>query len=483
MPPRKTDLSRIGLARLIFRRWPLGLLVGAVSAGGAFAFLARSPHRYVSEILIERRAPRLTANDPANEFDMTRLTSEIQRTVTLLKSSFMMDRWMDALGEQPKNLAEREKIRATLLSSLTVKPVNFTTIFSIRTAGISPEQARQRVSTLVQVFSTMVVERQQAEASRVIEGLSKRLDRIEGSMKKTRTTMKRSDIKNPLDLAGSTAQREEESHLDSDERLRSQLVREINETTPSLHLNMDEVVRILADPVVSRAPLSIPARQRVVAVGVGLFCALASLLLLDWTNPLIWRAGDVFPFAGEASIIPFPKVRRPEKDLEGFAPLLDPVGRDLSEALRLHGKAVVQMVSASDGEGKTTLANLLAHLLKDTETAYRTEWTVGSKKTLSTKGEGSPPGEVSSPLSVEDPLPTLLKTHRLVIVDTNVTAPALPWNSLLKEPDVLCVVLSAGRTRRAWLQAFASHLNVGPSTKIHFILNYYTDPLPPLWRP
>lgn len=482
MPPRKTELTRIGLARLIFRRWPLGLLVGAVSAGGAFALLARSPHRYVSEILIEKRAPRLTTSDPANEFDMTRLTSEIQRTVTLLKSSFMMDRWMDALGDQPKDLAEREKTRAALLSSLTVKPVNFTTIFSIRTAGISPEQAKQRVTTLVQVFSTMVVERQQAEASRVIEDLSKRLDRIELSMKKTRTTMKRSDIKNPLDLAGSTAQRAEESHLDSDERLRSQLIREINETTPSLHLNRDEVVRLLADPVVSRAPLSVPARQRGVALGVGLLCALASLLLLDWTNPLIWRAGDVFPFVGEASIIPFPKVRQPEKDLERHALLLDPVGRDLSEALRFHGKAVVQIVSASDGDGKTTFANLLAHLLKNTETAYRTEWTVGSKKPLSTKGERMTSEAVSLPLSAEDPLPTLLKTHRLLIVDTNVTAPALPWNSLLKESDVLCVVLSAGRTRRAWLQTIASHLNVGPSTKIYFILNYYKDPLPTRWR-
>src|SRR4051812_8266135 len=96
-----SEMNLTALMRVLFRWQRAGqtafatLLVMTL----ALTFL-RSP-RYESQVFLERKPVRITpivTKQDDERYDVYRLTSESQWSVALLKSRFIMERWLDAIG-------------------------------------------------------------------------------------------------------------------------------------------------------------------------------------------------------------------------------------------------------------------------------------------------------------------------------------------------------------------------------------------------
>src|SRR4051812_25581143 len=103
------DLS--GLLKVLHRRKTAGrrafVALAVIGMAGA---LIRSP-RYESQVILERKPTHVTpvlGKQEDERFDIYRLTSESQWSVALIKSRFILEKWMEAIGIQPHSASNKE---------------------------------------------------------------------------------------------------------------------------------------------------------------------------------------------------------------------------------------------------------------------------------------------------------------------------------------------------------------------------------------
>src|SRR4051812_44578481 len=179
--PSQNNITLTGLARVLFRWKQTGVYTFyACLALTLLTAIVRHP-RYESQVVLERKPTRVTpviGKQDDERFDVYRLTSESQWSVALLKSRFIMERWLEAVGLPAKTPQEKERSLSGLARSLTVQPISYTDLFMVKVRALSPEEANRRAALLVDVFAKWDLEQNRQRAQELVGLLQSRIKQV-----------------------------------------------------------------------------------------------------------------------------------------------------------------------------------------------------------------------------------------------------------------------------------------------------------------
>lgn len=453
-----------GLLRIVFRRWKAGAVVLLFSLCGGLFVAQRVPLRYQAETILERQHTTLSASVRDKEYDMTRLTSESEKTVTLLKSRYMLNAWGETLSGAPLTSDQREQRIHTLQKSLSVRPVNFTDLFIVKVKGPSPEQALSRAKALTRVYQAWNLTQAQTQALEDSKLLDRRMTVLQNDLDVARRELQAIKKGRGMDLSGSSEAERVKSILQARERMLETLLLEKEQVQRRLDGDPVSQIRVVTPPLVSTKPLFSRVQYRGVAVALGLLLALGAIVFMESSDSTVRRAGDVY--AATTTSFPVITVNRwaenlpaKERDRGEFRSLLNHIRSWLKEK----ESVVVQVVSAFPGDGKTTLANHLSALLHE-----------AGLSAVVTPLPRSPVGVGRSMEKDREEADPMVR-----ILDLDAHAGDRLWNQLDLTVDITCAVLSAGRTPRALVRALEDRFSKSDHQRLVFILNFYKDPLPP----
>lgn len=475
MQPAKTDVDAVVLIRILLRWRKYGAAVFMVFSSLGVLCSLKLPPRYEAQAIIEKRAPPVSTKISADEFSMTRFTSETQRSVTLLKSPQMTQAWLSALGMLPSDTAEMEKEVKRFQGSLAVRPVNFTDMFVLKVTATSPDDAKRRLEALMSAYTDWETSDAQRRSEDAISLLRGQIRRLEVDLAGERTSLKGTRQRGPLELSGSVVENDAEMRLRAKENLYEKLLLQLEDAERLLTaLKTDSPIHVAAPPTVARDMSYSPSRMILAGILLGLFAGLAAAFLLEWADPSVRRVGDLrlrFPLV---PIIPIPRLP------EWARHVAEPVVDDLSPRVRDKGRAVVQVAGpVTDPEKR----EFCAHFAREMSL-------LGLRPCVIRRGKAAPP-EVSAcqTAPVEeifwDGRQILTKTledckGRFDVLILNVDAD--PDDFLWKGPhaaaDILCLLLSAGETRRSWVDAARNIQRGMEGKKTVLFLQNAEDPLP-----
>ncbi|MBL8023293.1 MAG: hypothetical protein JNK54_03275 [Elusimicrobia bacterium] len=460
-----------GLLRIVFRRWWAGGLVFSGFLVVGLVVSQRIPLSYQAETILERQHTSLSPSITNKEYDMTRLTSESEKTVTLLKSRYFLNAWGDALDGALIDSDARERRMKTLQKSLSVRPVSFTDLFIVKILGPTPDQAQKRAEALTQVYREWNLAQSDAQSRDAAGLLDRRMALLQKKMASARRELQGIKKERGLDLSGSADAERIKSDLHARERMMDSLLAEKEQVQRRLDGDPISQIQVVTPPLASSHPRMTRVHYRGLALVLSLLLALGAIVLMESVDSSVRRAGDVY--SSTSSSFPVMTVNRwadglsaRERDKGEFRSLLNHIRSYLKEK----NTVVLQMVSAFSGDGKTTLANHLADILSAAGLSAVVTPVPGEK--VSSGAAGS----VRSFHSEEGGRPSVR------ILDMDAHADDILWNQLDLTADITCAVLSAGRTPRALVRALEDRFSKSDRQRLFFILNSYKDPLPPWLR-
>jgi hypothetical protein len=487
MPSPNNNLNWIGLARVLFRWKRTGLAIFYTClALTVLAAIFRSP-RYESQVVLERKPTRVTpviAKSEDERFDVYRLTSESQWSVALLKSRFIMERWLAAVGLPAENPQQKEDALRRLAHSLTVQPISYTDLFMVKVRALTPEEANRRAGLLVDVFAKWDLEQNRTRAQELVGLLQSRIKQVNQDLSDEWAKLKALKATQTLSLSGSSAARQLELDINSKGKLYDMLTTELEEADRQLNSDQLPRSRPLSAPSFPGSPLLSRFQLFVLGLCMSLLAALAAMFLQEWQDPSIRRSQDIVREVPRGSVVTVPALPEGRFALES-ASYLAPVSDAVSKLVRDRGSAVVQFASPGDGDGKSTFSASLARQLAAHHKVclvHRSRTPVADRDRIKSSGDyGVVDIDMSEPLA--DRLQQLKSQYDLVLIDTDSAPDMPPGSNLAPEAQMACVLVSAGRTTRQFFHAFRSQLQRRvPEQQLVFILNRYEDPLPPWFQ-
>jgi len=456
-------MNLTGLLRIAFRWKKLGLCVFALTAtvGLISAFLW--PLKYVAQVTIEREPAKISLRPIESEFDVTRFTSEDQRTLTFLKSRYLLQEWLKAIGIQPRNAKARERALKKLKRSLIGKPINFTDLYLISVKAESPSEAVRRLDLLVQLFEDWDTASVKEDAERLTTLLNRRLAAVGSGLEMDRNEIKKSKLSGALNLSGSVIESGIEMRLKARQELYNELTNELEKTGRQLDpANTIRVRRVI--PIdVSEIPDKSRGLLVVLALMGSLFASLTIVFLREWQSRKIFRAGDVYKHTGIHLVMTIPESKNSSLN-EFDAPVaLSPLLEAISQTLKTKSGVIVQLISPDQGDGKTAVCEWLR------ECSAGLGWRV-----LIVKAESGSTEWLKELEQVQSD-----KTgHDVILLELPSPAYSLIGSNLTKIADINCVVLGAARTSSDVLRKLTEQLKRFPQQISFLVLNRYVDPLP-----
>jgi|GEM_PF-3336393 len=478
-----SPITVTGLVRILFRRRRAAVITFLVSllAGLALAWL--KPLSYESQAILERKpakiSPQLSPRE-GEEFDVYRLTSESQRSVALLKSRYLLTQWFDALGLPSTSPEDKEHEMNRLRSTLSVQPVSYTDLLTIKVRAPSPEKAQARNQTLIQLFSNWDVDQDRHEAGQLVTLLQQRMQRLSQEINQARNRLQAQKAALSLSLIGSAATRQLDAEISAKVNLQDNLLSELESAERSVRNDVDPRTRVLAPPTRPGSPVH----------SRGLMCALAVLLsvmlsvgwtaILEWLDPTVRRMQEIARRAPQIPVIVVPELPKGAL-MNGSAGYLNPLIGAVSEAATRKRPVIVQIASGADGDGKTTFSAALARALSAAFTVCVVHRSSTMEKENPTFTLGTRTLAYVSTLPtelIEPQLSALRERYDVIILDTNALPQSAPGSWLLRQADITCWLISAGRTSRFMINTLVHNLSSAPEQRTFFVLNRFKDPLP-----
>ncbi len=506
----KNELSVTGLLRILFRWKNSGLLAfTALFVLTVMAALAQ-PLVYESQVILERKPAKVTpqlAKDQDDQFDVYRLTSESQRSVALLKSRYLMEKWLDTLGIKAKDSPARERELAKLSHSLVVQPVSYTDLFVLKVRAASPAEANRRAGVIATLFADWDMQQNRTDAKGLIEVLNSRVAQVNEELREMSNRLKSQKSTQALSLSGSSAARQLDVNLSAQGKLYELLTTELDQAERMLHNDQLPRTRVLTPPSTPDKPLMSRLVRLFLGLCGSLLFGLGFIFLLEWQDPTVRRIQDVAREIPAYPIITIPYFSNGHAS-EPYSPHLAGLSKTVGDYIRSKGSTLIQFISPSEGDGKTKIsASLIQILGRDFkvcllhQTASAALLTPGlpilpladAPATRLTNANASK--AIASPAPSTEPIRALdispneslskylaaLKTaYQLIVIDTDSVPSGAPGANLVEEADLVCVLLSAGRTSRYFFRILSQQLQRYPRQKVVFLLNHYEDPLP-LW--
>jgi hypothetical protein len=173
------------------------------------------------------------------------------------------------------------------------------------------------------------------------------------------------------------------------------------------------------------------------------------------------------------------------------ADYLEPLLQSTSALVASKGSAVVQFVSPSSGDGKTTVSTALAQGLGANFRVCLLQRALPGIKGSSAAAASTTitqyyPNVTRAALQPYDPLEKRLHLLRqkydVVLLDQDTVPESPPGSGVLSGADITCFVVTAGKTSRYAIRALRGTLQRLHDQRILFILNRFEDPLPPWLR-
>lgn len=240
---------------ILRRRWLAGVLMFSFSAAGGVPLALFKPLQYEAVIGIEKRPAQISLQPMAAEYDVTRYTSEDERTIAVLKSRYMLLEWLKAIGIPWSTPRELERQLKKLDKRFIVKPVNFTDLYMLRVRAGTPEEAKRRLELIVGLFQRWDAEQAAGESEEVIRLLKKRLEAVKTDLADKRDLVKRLKLARTISLSGSTS----ESELDTEIKARQNLFDGLTDELEKAERGMDPLsvhrVRMVIPLTGSEKPL------------------------------------------------------------------------------------------------------------------------------------------------------------------------------------------------------------------------------------
>lgn len=482
-------MNLTGLLRIAFRWKRAALVTFSLILAIGLLIAWRTPLSYQSQSILERKPPKITpvlSKQDDETFDVYRLTSESQRSVTLFKSRAMMEAWLDAIGIKPRTPLERERELAKLEHSLTVQPVSYTDLFIIKVRATSPEEAQRRVTLLVNTFTQWDLEHNRQEVIELNHLLQDRMQTLNRTLGNSWTRLKSQKAAQALSLSGSSAADQMQVQLTAEGKLYDMLTTELEETERQLQSDELSRTRRLAEPSLPGKPVFSHALRTVLALCLAILGAFACMFFLEWQDPMIRRMQDIAREIPSYPVLAIPPLQRSTDDHSGG--YLGPLADAVAEHVRAKKSMVIQFISPSDGEDKTAVCHNLARVLENDFNIclihQAPSFAVAKEPAVvpQERGQGIHALEVNTAEPLTKHLAPLKNLFNLFLLNTDNLKDMAPGSNLAQEADLICILMTAGQTSRYFLRALRHHLQRFPHQHMVFILNRYVDPLPPWLR-
>lgn len=467
----------------IFFRWKVSALVMFLASFGAGVFTAyRMPLYYEAEATVENKPLRVSAQRSATDFDMTRLTSDNQRNLAILKNRYLLERWQRAIN--PNSLADpkmEEKRLKRLGRSLSVKPVNFTDLYVIRVKGSTPEEARNRLEKFIDVYGTWDTGQRRSTEEATAELLRERLLVIRGRLRDAREQAQERKAGRPMRLSATTSDDVMEEIIAADEKLADSLSAELEGLEQRLRAATTDGMRVVLPITGSKTPVQSRAMLVVLALVVSLVLTGALVVLLEWQNPYVQRVGDIHRIMEDIPVIVMPRLRTAAGFDTEFAVQANTLLAAVVNAVKEKGRVVVQVVGGTDGDGKSVFLDWMTRMLAQSSLSVGLLTYVPKRKnrTVSfSSSAGETEAFVDGSVALHQQIEKLLSRHQVVLFDGGQPASPAEDGVLLSFADVICMVVGAGSTPRSHLQLWNRHVRRYSGQKPFVVVNPTRDPLP-----
>jgi hypothetical protein len=462
-------MTLTGLLRIAFRwkRLAAAVFVMSFLIGVGIASFRRLT--YEAEVTIRKEPSKISVTPLVPEFDVTRFTSENERTITMLRSRFLMLQWLGALGLPAMNPARIDHEVRRLEKSLIVKPVNFTDLYYIKVQGDTPEMAKQRIEVLTHLFEAWDTLEAEKETHQLTGLLKKRLEGVRNDLEQEREELKQFKSEGILHLSGSLAESEIQTEIGAKHKLFDGLIEELDKSERQMG-DSDHRVKIIIPITVSGTPVHSRAFYLLMALMSAVLLTFLAVFFTEWQSPRIFRAGDVSRTVTSYPVFTLPRMKSvsAERAQGSFVPLLE----SMNSIIVSQGFVVVQVISPANGDGKTTVCQWLEQYSR------ANGW---SPAIVPIPSDGSTRLEASA-LTFVDRLEKQKQSCNAILIDSESNSHAMPGSNLLQAADIHCVVLRSGQTSKHILTLLGQQLRQNSKQKSFFALNQYEDPLPACLR-
>ncbi len=479
-------MSLTGLLRIFFRWKQIGtrVFLGSLLVGMVLAWII--PLRYEARITVERKPAKMTNTVISQEFDVTRLTSENQRILALLKSRFLMLQWLDALGEGVAAPQQLDKKCAQLAHSLTVKPVNFTDLYVLKVEAKTFAEAQRRADALVSVFDRWDSTQVQQESQSLILLLKKRLTTIRTELQQERAQIREQKLSRTLNLSGSVSETTLEADLSAKQRLYDKMLEELEHAEREMDPNYLHRVRVAIPATPSHKPVRSRGIYILTALLTSGFLAMATCFLMEWHTARIHRAGDIYQIAGSHPVMTFPKASNGLSSSVPWPSLFYPLVEAMEHVIRAQGSVVVQVVCPHPGDAQAVFCRRFS------QSTAQQNWPAcmlsidSPDKSMADEEPIAYFREAPKPAShrllqvsaLSDTLTTLKLSHRAIFLDILLPPHEVPGNNLSETADLFCVIVESTKTTQDQVRLLVRQLERFPRKPFLFLLNQWNDPLP-----
>ncbi|OGS17564.1 MAG: hypothetical protein A2219_01290 [Elusimicrobia bacterium RIFOXYA2_FULL_50_26] len=477
------NLTLDGLLRIMFRWQKIAWIVLILSLTVNMYIALSIPLKYESEVIIQRKQVRFSSSVEDKEFDITRLTSEIQRTVTLLKSRFMIEKWNDALKMTSSDPDINEKNISKLRNSLAVKPVNFTDFFVIKVKTPDPRESERKADVLAKVYISWDLDQSRQQAQQMISLLSNRMKLIRKDLSELRGKQKLYKRGEVLNLSGSVAVEEMQASLQAKEKLYDTLTFEMEQAERQLEGDKLRQIHIIATPTVSLKPIIPRSKLILIAIVLSLILMFQSIIFMEWQDPSVRRIGDIYGLSNTDNVITIPRLGKIEYWEKDYAAFFTPVLSSILSTMESKGFCLVHILSPAHGDGKTAIGSLLAKTVALSNKScclinLDVKKTVDlSNKILESSGVSYFQMEPDKQ-EFEKVIGQLRRTYQAVFLDIASHHGGYFCNNHERQADITCLIVKAGKTSRNLLKTSIMRLSSNTNQKLTYILNYYEEPIP-----
>lgn len=465
----KARLSLYGLIRIIFRWYKTGLFVFFSCLICGIYISYKIPLKYETQIVIEKKYPEFSPKTEDRQFDMTRLTSDIQRMITLLKSRFIMEQWMDSLAIKANNGVEKERQLKILMNSLSVRPVNFTDLFIVKVKAESPEKAVKRIKALIKVYTKWDLEQSRKRAQELIVLLDKRMKSVNSELNTLRDDFKQHKKDEVINFSGSVVLEELQTNIRSKEKLYDNIMYEIEVAQRQLQGDRQRQIQIIAQPTISEKPLHSRMQFIACAVALSIIIMIAVIMFFELQISAVYRAGEIHNIAPLDPVITIPKLKKLDLLGNKYNRLFDPILNTINENIKTKGSVIIQVISSREGNGKTTITSYMAQ-------AANNGGIESCIFNIVNDNSNTEPSKSSE--NFEKNISKLKEAYKAIFVDIDTQPSNLVWNNIVNTADITCIIVESGRTSKPLLELIKQRFSNLSSQKLFFVLNFYKDPIP-----
>lgn len=284
---RNINYGAAGLLQILVRRKWTGFCALGILLPITLTIALLWPLKYESEIILERKPAKFSPRPLQDEFDISRLTSETQRTVALFKSRFLREHWLESIGIPYKTPQKKENELKRLYRSLTVQPVNYTDLFVIKVKARTPEEASRRTTLLVNLFTEWDADQNRQQAKALIELLQARMQEVKNELAENWNQLKHFKQSQSLSLSGSSREKEIETDIEAKNKLYDTLTMELDDAERLLQSENPLRSKIIAPATTSYKPTYSRTQFVCVAISSALLLALGIVLLVESQDPAI----------------------------------------------------------------------------------------------------------------------------------------------------------------------------------------------------